>query len=193
MRLTLIPGSTGGFRTGPDGVDVAPESGAGQQDGLEDEDDQNDGDDPGHTLDRGQHPQVQVADPDQPDPGHGDRGDDQQGDAERWCTESSGPAPGRAQDREEREQPDHGHEQDPTEDGGDVAADQIVDHIVRDAYDTPDRSLVDVEHVDEDALPPQQAGQCHDERGDLQSGDQRSLIRSRLDVFQYCCTAIRGL
>ena len=80
-------------------------------------------------------------------------------------TESSGPAPGRAQDREEREQPDHGHEQDPTEDGGDVAADQIVDHIVRDAYDTPDRSLVDVEHVDEDALPPQQAGQCHDERG----------------------------
>ena len=138
-------------------------------------------------------PRFRLIDPDQPDPGHGDRGDDQQGDARAGGALSPRALRRVVRKIKDREQPDHGHEQDPTEDGGDVAADQIVDHIVRDAYDTPDRSLVDVEHVDEDALPPQQAGQCHDERGDLQSGDQRSLIRSRLDVFQYCCTAIRGL
>jgi hypothetical protein len=64
---------------------------------------------------------------------------------------------------------------DPACDRSHVPADQVVDDAVGDGDDAADRALVDVEDVDQDALPAQEAGQRHDEGGDLEAGDQRAL------------------
>jgi hypothetical protein len=68
--------------------------------------------------------------------------------------------------------------EDPARGRGQVAADQVVEHAVRNADHPTDRAFVDVEDIDEDALPAQQSGQGHDERGDLEPGDERALERA---------------
>ena len=70
----------------------------------------------------------------------------------------------------------HDHdEQDPARGRRHVAAHEVVDHVVGDRDHSADGALVDVEDVDEDALPAQETGQGDDERGDPEPGDDGSL------------------
>ena len=83
-----------------------------------------------------------------------------------------------AGDGEEGEQSHQHHKGDPARERGHVAVDEVVEDTVDDREHAPDRVLVEIEQVDQESGPEKKAPEGHDERGQVEPGDERALQRT---------------
>ncbi len=166
-RLTPLP--TGGLGVAADGVQVAAEPGAAQQEG------------PGHhhgghhqhhvgdALHRLQHPAVGVADVDQGGAGHRHARHLQEGDGHRRGDQAGAPPPAGLQQGEGGVDGHRGDHDDPPGRRAEVAVGDVQQHVVGEP-DGP-AGAVGVDQVEEDALAAQQAGQGDHEGGEPEPDD----------------------
>ena len=169
----LMPARRGRFGVAADGVHVAAELGAPEQERPRGEHAEHDQHDPRHALDRYEPTAVGVADQHEHDPGDAEAGDLQHGQAGRRRDQAAR-APARlVHPRSYAEQTDDHDHDDPARGRSEVAAREVVDDLVVDR----ERSAL-AEDQEHHALPAEQAGQGHDERRQPDPGDDRALDRA---------------